>query len=579
MSLSTLFPTQRRSGRPRWRQTGAAVLLRLLPGALLGGVALHCAAQSAPDTGRLLQDQQRSSVALPAPHVALPALAPAASPTAEDASALRVRVTAFRLRRNSAFDDATLTPLLADLVGQELGLAELNGAAARLTAFYRQRGYFIASAYLPAQQIRDGVVELTILEGNLGTLTVANHSALADQVVQSFLPQLQPGQPLRQETLERSLLLLKGLPGVEVQSTVTPGASLGVTDLDIRVDRRAGVSGTVSLDNYGNRFSGAWRLGTGLNVGGPLRLGDAVSLRASASDARFRYARLAWQVPLGSSGLQGGAAWSTMRYQLGLDFASLQAHGVADIGSLYALYPLTRSRLANLNLQATLERKRLEDRTDSIASLSDKRIDVLTVGLSGDRLGTTDAGALTAWSLAYAGGSLRLAPASAQPDSSGQRAAGRYDKLLFQLSRQQWLAGAQQGWGWSGRVSGQLAANTLDSSEKFSLGGAQGVRAYPQGEAACDDAWLASLELNYTIGNAWQLAGFADRAGGRFSHAPDSAAARSRTSLSGLGLSASYRAAAGFDLAVTLAWRAGSSAPLSDRDRSPRLWLQAQTYF
>lgn len=585
----TAFRIHRRSGR-----SGVALIAPCLPwsglspvpglsypaiiGAMLGLIALPCAAQAPPDTGRLMQDQQRIRLPAPERRVALPVLDEPASPAAQVSQGLRVRVTAFRFSGNSALDHATLAALLADLIGKELSVTDLDAAAARITASYRQRGYFIASAYLPAQDIQGGVVEVTILEGNLGKLTVANRSAVSDRVVRAMLPDLQPGRPLKQDTLERSLLLLNGLPGVEVRSTVTPGASLGATDLDIRVESQARIGGTISVDDYGNRFSGAARLGTQLNANSPLGLGDALSLRATASDARFRYARLAYQLPVGGAGLQLGGAWSTMRYRLGLDFAALQAHGIADIGSVYALYPLQRSRLANVNLQANFERKHLDDRTDSTGSRSDKTVGALTLGVSGDQLDSTAGGAFTAWSLAYAGGSLRLDPQTQALDASGHRTQGRYDKMSLQLSRQQRFGGAAQAWGWSGQLSGQVAGRNLDSSEKFSLGGAQGVRAYPQGEAACDDAWLASVELNYALGSAWQLAGFVDRAAGRLDHAPVAADTRQRQRLAGAGVAASYRGRAGLSVAATLAWR-GSGAPVSDRDRSPRLWMQAQQYF
>ena len=47
------------------------------------------------------------------------------------------------------------------------------------------------------------------------------------------------------------------------------------------------------------------------------------------------------------------------------------------------------------------------------------------------------------------------------------------------------------------KISGQLAGTNLDSSEHIYLGGARGVRAYPQGEASGDEGLLGTLELRY----------------------------------------------------------------------------------
>ena len=55
------------------------------------------------------------------------------------------------------------------------------------------------------------------------------------------------------------------------------------------------------------------------------------------------------------------------------------------------------------------------------------------------------------------------------------------------------------------RLSAQLASKNLDSSEKFSLGGSDGIRAFVQGEAAGDQAMLASVEYGYLL--PWQTTG------------------------------------------------------------------------
>jgi hemolysin activation/secretion protein len=47
----------------------------------------------------------------------------------------------------------------------------------------------------------------------------------------------------------------------------------------------------------------------------------------------------------------------------------------------------------------------------------------------------------------------------------------------------------------------QFASKNLDSSEKMSLGGPSGVRAYPTGEASGDEGYRYSLDLRYNLGN------------------------------------------------------------------------------
>lgn len=143
---------------------------------------------------------------------------------------------------------------MADAIGKELTLAQLQTLADRISARYHASGFLLARAYLPAQDIRNGVVEIAVLEGRLGKLAVSNGSTLTDARVASRLSGLREGEALDGGALERELLLLNDLPGVQVRSTLRPGASVGTTDLDIQLARHAPYSGSVELDNYGNRY-------------------------------------------------------------------------------------------------------------------------------------------------------------------------------------------------------------------------------------------------------------------------------------------------------------------------------------
>lgn len=529
-------------------------------------------AQSLPNAGSLL-DSIKPGVALPSQGAsALPA--DAARPAMQMDAGIRVDVKRLRVSGNQAYDTPQLEALLADAVGKQLSLAELNELAARITRYYREHGHLLARAYLPAQDIGDGVIDIAILEGRLGKLQVQNASGLADARVQGRVAGLREGAPIDSNQLERTLLLLNDMPGVEVNSTLKPGASVGTTDLDLRLLAGPPYAGSVEFDNYGSSYTGAQRLGGSVVAANPFGLGDTAAARVLTSRG-LDYGRLAYQLPLGDNGTQLGAAWSGMRYKLGKSFASLHADGSARIGSLYLLHPIVRSRLFNLNAQVNYDSKRLDDRIGSTATASRKSIDVLTLGLSGDRIDNVGGGGLLTGSLSYTAGNLKLDSESRLLDDAGHRTNGHYGKFNLNLLRLQRLA---DDWSLYANVQAQRANGNLDSSEKMTLGGAQAVRAYPQGEAAADDAWLATLELRYAVTPQWQASVFYDMAVGQLNRNPIAADAHNSQRLAGAGVGLSYSLPRNLSLQLGLAWR-DAARPLSDSDRSPRAWLQAIKQF
>jgi len=545
---------------------------RLLPATLL--LLPLSMVYAAPDAGQLLETVKpaatlppKAASALPADAAPLPALKPSDTP--------RVRVSGLRISGAKVFADDVLLPLVRDAIGKDLGFDELQALAARITRYYREQGYLLARAYLPAQDLKNGQVEISVLEARLGQRRVQNTSLLSNDQVERHLMDLTSGQALEGRSLERTLLLLSDLPGTEVRSTLQPGASVGTTDLDIKVSPTQRVAGSVGLDNHGNRFTGEYRLSGNLAVNSPFGLGDAASVNAVTAGHGFNYGRLSWQAPVGHDGLQLGAAGSVMRYRLGDDFANLDAHGKAETLGAYGLYPFIRSRAVNFNGQLSADSKRLDDAVDSSATLSRKRVDVATFGLSGDISDAVFGGGLSQWSASFTTGRLRLDAASLALDDAGHQTAGTYSKWSAQFSRIQRL---NDGLNAYVQLSGQWANKNLDSSEKMSLGGSSGVRAYPQGEAPADDAVMLNLELRHALTPGWQVSGFIDAAEGRLNHEPLAADTRNKRHLSGVGVGLNGTLPGGVNLQASLAMPTSADAT-SDTSRSLRAWVQAKKNF
>jgi hypothetical protein len=82
--------------------------------------------------------------------------------------------------------------------GRTLNLQGLQIMAQRITRHYQQAGYPVARAYLPAQEIRDGVVTLAVLEGQYGQVKLDNTSTLHSQLPRDLLDGLNPGDVMCQ---------------------------------------------------------------------------------------------------------------------------------------------------------------------------------------------------------------------------------------------------------------------------------------------------------------------------------------------------------------------------------------------
>lgn len=538
--------------------------------AMLG---LCAQAQTLPNAGQILESLEQKRPVQPAP-VTIELRLPDAPTPAADHTGPTIEVQRFAIEGNSAIDTADLLALLQPLEGQSLTLSQLEAGAARITRRYRESGYPFAYAYLPQQTVEAGLVRMTVLEGRLDQVHIENKSRQRAHVVATPLRQLRRGEVIHADALDTSLLLLGDVSGARAQSRLQPGTEVGTTDLVVRVEDSALTSGSIGLDNFGTRATGTARATGHLLFNGALGLGEQIHLHTLLSNEHLRNYHLAYEMPVGPWSTRVGASQSHMNYETGGDLSVLDHYGSAKVTRIHATQPLVRSRSRNINVKLSQEQKRLADHIGLQDSHDHKRSHLTTLGLNGNWQDSLVSRAVSQWDLSWSHGQLLLGSrAQRRWDALTARTAGRFQVLNGQLSRWQALSGP---WMLYGRVSGQWANKNLNSSEKMSLGGAYGVRAYPQGEAQGDMALLGSLELRYALTDAWQLSGFVDAGQVKFQRSPWTDDSNHR-SLGGAGFGLK-RGGPRWSLESSLAWRVGSGPATSAQQRSPNLLLKLQMH-
>ena len=527
-------------------------------------------AQQAPDAGRLLRENAAPALQAPLP---APAITIAPSDKRTPAGGAKVQLKAVTISGNTIFTQAELLAVLGDFGKEALDLAGLDALAARLTAHYQAAGYPFARAYLPAQAIDDGKLGIEVVEGRYGQVQATGEPAFI-QPAQGFLSPLQPGKVITSGALERATLLLNDQPGAKVEPLVRPGQAVGTGDLIVDVQRYQPYSGDIGLDNHGNRFTGRHRARLNLNANSPFMLGDQVTLQSLVTEGGMWFGALGYNAPLGSSGLRGRVGYTHSYYALGGDFSSLQASGTADVLSAGLSYPVLRSQRANLTLSASLDHKRLHDLQRSTGSDGDKRSNVLPLSLNFDLRDRMGRAGLTYGTISASVGHLSLDSALGATDAASARSAGSFSKLNLDVARIQSVTERVDLYA---RITGQWAGKNLDSSEKFGLGGINGVRAYPSGEGYGDSGLLAQVELRHTMGD-WMPFAFFDAGSVRISQHPWATGSNQR-SIAGPGLGVRYAHGA-WSGGVTVAWRSNGGMPRSDAQAdSPVLWANLQKRF
>ncbi|HLA72328.1 MAG TPA: ShlB/FhaC/HecB family hemolysin secretion/activation protein [Steroidobacteraceae bacterium] len=547
---------------------------------VIGSVAMAQAVPvPPPDAGSVLREI-RAKPSGPVQDLAAPDLVVPDTEQGSSTGGAKIEIRRYQLSGVSASNAESLQSLLVPFIGGGKTLADIEAAARAVQADLRNRGRFLAQVIVPAQRMVDGVVELQVFEGRLGEvrIDVKPEAGISRSLLDSTVEPLRGNPPIERDLIDGSLLRLGDLRGIAVHSALKPGAEPGTADLDINVDKDRRYATEFEFDNGGSVYTGHDRFDANIDMFDLAGRGDVTSLRAQVSSGT-RYVQGSWLVPINGLGTRVGPVAGWLSYDLGTpEFDPLNAQGNARWLAFQLQQPLIRSQDHNLYLQASIGARRFEDEVRTLGIDEDKRIDgYSSLGLSGELRDSFNG--LNNYSVAVSSGRLGLDDAdAAEADQQSYRAAGRYFVYSLAFSRLQALTSRDSlflG------THAQFASRNLDSSEKFSLGGMNMVRGYPESDSPGDQGVTLTWEYHRLLGQAlngrWSSSLFGDYGFGRVHKTPLATDPDNTRDIHSHGVSLDYGNDRGLSIHGFVAWR--GDAPAQSDDRGARLFIQTSYAF
>jgi len=500
-------------------------------------------------------------------------------------------VKGFQVTGNTIFTGDELLALVKPWVGKQAGTDQLLDAAEAIKNRYKDAGFFLTQVFVPAQEVPDGIVTLRVLEARIGeTRAEVITERVTPSIVDGYMRLLPKGAAVTEQNVERPLLLLNDLPGLKVNSVLRPGASTGEADLLVKVtDDGKTFGGDGYIDNAGNESTGYIRLGADLVANGLLGQGESWTLGGLATEHNgIDIVRGGVTAPVGPYGTKATASLTYLHYNV-LKLTDLHADGYAAVGSLMVQHPVIRSRNFNLFAVAGGDIKDLDDRTVYRTVHNERLLYIGHLGVTGDFRDERFGGSLNSFTLTLNAGDNRIQTSESlvndlRPDF-GHKTSGMFEHIDGDYQR---LQAITESTSVLLSMRGQLAFQNLDTSEKSSLGGPHGVRAFAVGDGVGDDVFLGTVELRQRV-PAWSLfnapfvlSAFVD--GGRYKNwhdplgglNPDTNNVRT---LGGYGLGLNLTSRDDFQFRLDVARRINKSDLPGSDNRKTRAWASLQKWF
>lgn len=371
-----------------------------------------------------------------------------------------------------------------------------------VTQYYRSAGLILTTAFLPEQEIDNGIVTIAIVYGRLsGVMIEDNQLYDAQQLSNPFREFIDA--PVDVYAIETGLLLMNDFPGYEATAVFVPGDAPGTSQLVIKTLEETSFSSQLWFDNYGTESTGEYRVRAGATLNNLFNLEDrlAVTLVQAFQPQNSLYGGVDYSFSYFEPSIRAGVSYIQSSYDVGGILADLGVSGESESLKLYGQGYLVRSKTSNLFVTTELAQKSAS--SDGLGIPTEDKLAVISAAVGFDSpdywLGGRHAGNLRI----HTGleGQLGAMDGNGDLKSSrllrnGGRAGGGFTKITANYSHSfpVNLAPITQNTYLLVRLELQQTSDALVSMERMSLGGPFSVRGYPIAEFLADSGQLFSLE-------------------------------------------------------------------------------------
>jgi hemolysin activation/secretion protein len=369
---------------------------------------------------------------------------------------------------------------------------DVESARVALEKTYHDKGYQTVSVVVPQQDPRRGIIRLEVVEGKVGRLRVNGARWFLPSSIKRDAPSLAEGSVPNMKQVEKEIIALNRLSDRRVTPVLRQGVEPGTVDIDLNVEDKRPLHGSLELNNRYSANTTPLRLNGSLSYGNMFQLGHTLGLSGQIAPENINDALVYSGYYLAR--VSDGLSLMAQATKQDSNVSTLGGGAVAgngDIVGLRALFDLPTTAKFYQNITLGIDWKNMEEDIVIGGDIISSPIEYYPISASYAATWTGDKGftALNA-SLNF---SLRGVGADEQ-DYANKRfnADGSYIYLRTDLAHTRDL---DKGWQLFGKIQGQLSSQPLINTEQFAGGGLDTARGYLEATVLGDNALFGTVEL------------------------------------------------------------------------------------
>ncbi len=392
---------------------------------------------------------------------------------------------------NTIFTDSELNEFFAKYINKKVDYKDLVKISEEITAKYKKAGYITSLAYLPPQEVVNGVLKVKVIEGKVGNIAIEGNKWTKERYLKTIVLDkngIEKDDVFNVNNLKNSMIEINSQPHLKGKIYLNKGEAVKTTDFRLRIEEKMPLGLTAGWDNQGRDLIGKKRASIGIVDYNLTGFGDQLATNVSMANGTTGVGTN-YLLPLNGKGTVLNLDYGYSGVDIGGVYKPSKIEGTSHFYRIGVTQPIFKNQRFDVKADAGFDFRDSET-TSLFGRENAYQTRVLRTGIS-----ATEDDFNGRW-IARSQASFGLPLMGGQRSGMNSIADSQFFKLNANLVRVHILPVKVLG---IARLSGQWANKTLYGSEQMQIGGAYTVRGFEEGSLLGDTGYSLSLEARRTI--------------------------------------------------------------------------------
>jgi len=263
------------------------------------------------------------------------------SVTPKGAEEINLTLKEVIIEGSTLFTHDSIKQHYSDKIGQEVPLSYIYDIANKITEMYLNEGYTLSFAIVPVQRIKDGIVNIKVIEGRISNVVIDGTYAGSKRILNKWKNKFTEQIPAKGDTLVDALLTLKRLPGTNAVALLEKSNKPNASILRLVMEHKY-FEGSIEANNFGSRYVGPYLNQNNFSFNSLFGLSEKISFSSSLTlgNSEFYSNSLALSVPINHVGTTLSTSVSNSVIEPGFDLASSSVDSESYSTQLAISHPL-----------------------------------------------------------------------------------------------------------------------------------------------------------------------------------------------------------------------------------------------